>query len=111
MDLAQRHDGLAGSLRGAESKLDMTKWPAPVVRMLLGDLTPEATLVAADDPDPAKKTGQACEVNFFTAELNRLQKHDDEALRLYRVALRDCPRTFVEYRAAGAALRALGVSP
>ena len=106
-DLAQRRNGLAGSLRDAESRLDMTRWPAPVVRMLLGDLTPEATLAAADDPDAAKKAGQVCEANFFTAELDRLQKRDGEALRLYRVSVRDCPRTFVEYHAAGAALRAL----
>ncbi|MER8592921.1 hypothetical protein NKH33_15090 [Mesorhizobium sp. M1182] len=41
----------------------------------------------------------------------RLDGRDDEALRRYRLAERDCPHDFIEYVAAGNALRALGVSP
>jgi len=47
-----------------------------------------------------------CEANFYSAELNDLQGHSDEALRLYRLAASDCPKDFYEVIAANAALRA-----
>ncbi|WP_292206521.1 hypothetical protein [Mesorhizobium sp.] len=111
LDMAKRRNAMAGYLREAASKLDMTKWPAPVVHMLLGEQTPAAVLAAADDLDVTTKTGQVCEANFYTAELNRLQGHDDEALRLYKIAVSNCPRNFDEYRAARLALRELGMLP
>ena len=43
----------------ATTQLDMTKWPAPVVRLFLGQMTEEAVFTAAaDDPDPKKKKDQ-----------------------------------------------------
>ncbi|UDL92935.1 tetratricopeptide repeat protein [Mesorhizobium sp. PAMC28654] len=111
LDLAERHNGSAGHLRETTAKLDMTKWPAPVIRMLLGETTPVETLAAADDPNPSKKRDNLCEVNFYTAELNRLQGHGDAALPLYRLAVSDCPKNFVEYRGANAALRMSAKSP
>lgn len=81
--------------------------------MFLCEQTPEAALAAADDPVPvpAKKRGNLCEANLYVAEFYRLDGRDDEALRRYRLAVRDCPHDFIEYVAAGNALRALGVSP
>ncbi|MER9849710.1 tetratricopeptide repeat protein [Mesorhizobium sp. M0106] len=112
-DLAERRSGGASHLRQAASRLDMARWPAPLVRMFLGEQTPEAALAAADDPVPvpAKKRGNLCEANLYVAEFYRLDGRDDEALRRYRLAVRDCPHDFIEYVAAGKALRALGVSP
>ena len=106
LDLARRHNGQPSILR--EARLDMTKWPAPLVRMLLGDQTPEMALADADDPDSATKNEHVCEANVFIAEFQRLQHHDDEALRLYRLALSGCPRDFMEYTAATSALRVMG---
>ncbi|TIP35037.1 MAG: tetratricopeptide repeat protein, partial [Mesorhizobium sp.] len=110
LDLANRRAGLGSHLQGWIGKVDMTKWPAPVARMLLGKQTPADTLKAADDPDATTKTGQVCEANFYTAELSRLQGQNDEALQLYRAAVSGCPKGFYEYQAAKAALRELGVS-
>jgi len=109
LDLARRRNGQPSILRDA--KLDMTKWPAPLIRMLLSDQTPEMALAAADDPDATKKDEQVCEANFYIAELQRLQHRDDEAVRLYRLALRDCPRDFIEITAATNALRVMGKAP
>ncbi|WP_197507486.1 tetratricopeptide repeat protein [Mesorhizobium sp. AA23] len=110
-DLAERHAGGQSELRAATGKLDMTKWPAPVARMLLGDLAPAEVLAAADDPNPQTRQGQVCDANFYTAELSRLQGHSDEAVRLYRLAVSDCPKSFVEYRGATMALKALYALP
>ncbi|WP_051370976.1 hypothetical protein [Mesorhizobium loti] len=94
-----------------DAKLDMTKWPAPLVRMLLGEQTPEAVLALADNPDATKKSEQVCEANFYIAEFQRMQHHDEEALRLYRLALSGCPHDFIEYTAATNALRVMGKAP
>ena len=76
--------------------------------MFLGRKTPAEALSEAVAQDKATGAGQVCEANFYTAEFNRLQAHDDEALRLYRLAASTCPKGFIEQAGAIAALRALG---
>ncbi|MGX7873931.1 hypothetical protein ACVDG5_015305 [Mesorhizobium sp. ORM6] len=89
----------------------MSKWPAPVVKMLLGQKTFAEALADAGTGDPALTIGQVCEANFYTAEFDRLQARNDEALRLYRLAAGTCPKGYVEYRGAIAGLRSLGMLP
>lgn len=55
LDIVSNRSNLRGRLAQAVSQLDMTKWPAPVVRLYLGQMTPEAVLAAADDPKPETK--------------------------------------------------------
>jgi len=109
LDLVRRREGLPSILE--DTKLDMTKWPGPVVRMLMGELTLEATVAAADRSDATVRKERTCEANFYAAEFLRLQHHDGEALRLYRLALDDCPRDFIEYTATVMALRSSGNAP
>jgi lipoprotein NlpI len=89
----------------------MTAWPAPVIRMFLGQLTPAAALAAADDPDADTKTGQICEANFYSGELALQTGGKDEATRLFKLASSGCPKGFNEYAAANAELKALGAAP
>ena len=70
---------------GASSKIDMTPWPAPIIRMFLGRMPPAAVLAAADDPDAKKKKNQVCEANFYSGELALRQGAKDEAARLFRL--------------------------
>ena len=98
-------------LSQAISTIDMTKWPAPVIRMFLGQMTPAAVLAAADDPDATKKKGQVCEANFYSGELALRQGAKDEATRLFRLAASDCPKDFIEWPAANAELKSLGAMP
>jgi lipoprotein NlpI len=77
----------------------MTVWPAPVIRLFLGQMTPAAVLVATDDPDARKKPGQLCEVRFYSGELALRQGAKDEAARLFRLAAGDCPEFFIEWSA------------
>ncbi|MER8511015.1 tetratricopeptide repeat protein [Mesorhizobium sp. M0894] len=110
-DLAELRGGGASHLRRVASKLDMTRWPAPLVRMFLGEQSPEAALAAADDLVPSRRRGNLCEANFYAAEFHQLKGNADKALRHYRLAVRHCPRDFTEYVAATKSLRALGVTP
>ena len=91
----------------------MRKWPAPVIRVFLGQTTTAAVLAAAEDADAKTKKGQVCEANFYIGELALQQGANEEATRLFRLAAADCPRDsdFVEGPAAYAELKALGVSP
>ena len=91
------------------SKIDMTKWPAPVIRLYLGQMTPEAVLAAAaDDADSTTKKGQVCEANFYSGELALQKGTKEDATRLFGLAAADCPKGFIEWSAANAELKALG---
>jgi len=110
LDIIGQRNNVPSRLSQAISTIDMTAWPSPIIRMFLGQMTPAAVLAAADDPDATKKQGQVCEANLYSGEL-ALQAHlKAEAARLFRLAASDCPKTFVEWRAANAELKALGAA-
>jgi tetratricopeptide (TPR) repeat protein len=111
LEIARKRSGQPGQLAESAGQLDMEKWPAPLIRLFLGDETLDAVLVAADDPSAAKKKGQICEANFYAGELALNQGATDEAVRLLHLAADGCPRTFVEWPAANADLRRLNTKP
>ena len=111
LDIVAQRSNAPSRLSEAISTTDMTAWPAPVIRMFLGQMPPAAVLAAANDPDGMKKKGQVCEAIFYTGELALRQGAKNEAARLFRLAAGDCPRTFIEWFAANAELKALGVAP
>jgi lipoprotein NlpI len=89
----------------------MAKWPAPVIRLFLGQSTSGAVLAAADDPDADTKKGLVCDANFFMGELALQQGTKEEAARLFRLAAADCPRHKVARTGAVGELKALGMTP
>ena len=109
--LAERRDNLPSELPQLATQLDMTTWPAPVVRLFLGDLSADAVLAAAANPNSKIMQGQVCEANFYTGELKLLDHAKVEALRLFQLAASNCPRSFDEWRAANAELRRLNANP
>jgi len=109
-DIIEQRDNIPSHLPQAISKIDMTAWPAPIVSMFLGQMTPAAVLAAADDPDEAKKKGKLCEVNFYSGEFVLRQGSKDEAMRLLRLAASGCPLGSLERMAAKAELKAGGVT-
>ncbi len=111
VDIASQRNNLPSRLAQTSSRIDMTVWPAPVIRLFMDQMTPAAVLAAADDPDATKKKGQVCEANFYSGELSLTKGLKDEATRLFRLAASDCPHSFNEWDAANAELKALGVVP
>jgi len=109
-EIVARRSNLPSVLAEKTAELVMTKWPAPVVRMFLGEMAPEGVLAAADDADPRVQKGQVCEANFFTGEL-ALQRSTEEATRLFGLVVAGCPKNFIEWSAAKAELKALGINP
>jgi tetratricopeptide (TPR) repeat protein len=111
LDLARRRAGLASELADRAKLLDMSKWPAPIVRLLLGQETPDAVLAAADRGGPAVRRMRRCEASFFAGELMLDQGRNVDAMRLIDRALAECPRASGERSVAQAQARVLSVMP
>ena len=109
LDLTRRRHNLPSNLLKATEQLDMTQWPMPVLRLFLGQATPTMVHAAANDANPTIRRGQICEANFFIAEWMLLRGDTEEAMRLYRLAVSDCPRNYLEWNAANAELSRLGL--
>lgn len=110
LDIAEARSKVPSTLARAVDKLNMKIWPAPVIRLYLGQMTPDAVLAAADDQDAAKKASQVCEANFYSGEWALRQGDKNEAARRFGVAARDCPKSLIEANAAALELRALSAS-
>jgi tetratricopeptide (TPR) repeat protein len=111
IDIIDQRRNAASRLPQAISHIDMTRWPAPVIRLFLGQTTPAVVLAAAEDADAATKRGQVCEANFYSGELALQHGAKAEAARLFRLAAAGCTRDFVEGSAGGAELNALDGNP
>ena len=68
----------------------------------------EAVLAAADDKNQFTKRGQICEANFYIGQSALIKGAKNDAIRFFRLAANDCPRSFIEWDAAKAELKALG---
>jgi len=110
LDLAERRDNHSSQLPDVAKQLNMTAWPAPIVKLLLGDLTADAVFADTADPSPETMRAEICEANFYSAELALLQRRTEEALRQLHLAANGCPRSFVEWRGAIAELARLGAN-
>ena len=108
--VAKRSDQ-SSRLNEAAKQLDATKWPAPVVSLFLGTMTPEQVLDAADDADPGeeKRRRSARRISMLPSAL--LQSGSkEEALKLFEQAAADRPKTFIEKQAADVELSSLRAS-
>ena len=110
LEILNRRSNLQGRLAEASAQLDMTAWPAPLIRLYLGQTTPEAAFAAADDADPNRKRSQTCEATFFVAQFELQRGAKGEAARLFRLAASDCSIRLIRANAK-AELDALGAQP
>ena len=110
-EIVDRRSNLPSRLSEAISQIDMTKWPAPIIRLYLGQIAPEAVLVAAQDSNANKKREQLCEANFYLGELALQRGTKNEAVRLFGVAAAECRKNVNMWADAQAELRALGAQP
>jgi len=111
LDVVSQRSNLPSRLKELSAKTDMRVWPAPVIRLYLGQLTPDALRAAASDPDPVTKRGRVCEVNFYTGELALIRGKKDDAIKLFTAASSDCPLSWSDWESANAELKALGTPP
>jgi lipoprotein NlpI len=111
LDIVNKRSNLRSRLVEATGQIDMTKWPAPVVRLFLGQMTAGAVLAAADDADADVKRRRVCEANFFLGELALQQGTKEAATRLFQLATTDCPKGRSAWTGAAGELKTLGITP
>jgi lipoprotein NlpI len=111
VDIVSQRNNLPSRLAQTSSRIDMTVWPAPVIRLFMDQMTPAAVLAAADDPDATRKKNQVCDAFFFSGEFSLTKGLKDDATRLFRLAASDCPHGLNSWGAANAELKALGAVP
>jgi lipoprotein NlpI len=111
VDIVSRRNNLPSRLAQASSRIDMTVWPAPVVKLFMDQTKPADVLAAANDSDATRKKGRVCAANFYSGEFSLMKGLKDEATRFFRLAASDCPYRFNERGEANAELKALGVVP
>jgi lipoprotein NlpI len=83
------------------------EWPAPVLRAYLGDISPEAALLAAAHADPRKQVEQRCETYYYLGQWRVIRSEQEQAVINLRSAQSQCPTTFLEYTGATAELKRL----
>jgi lipoprotein NlpI len=110
LDIVARRNNVSSKLSQATEKLDMTAWPAPVIRLFLGQTSAAAVVAAADDPNADKKKTRVCEANFYAGELSLRDGMKDEASRLFTQTANNCSHAMIEWCAANAELKALGAT-
>jgi lipoprotein NlpI len=108
LDLSRAKAGKTdGDLAERASKLDPSKWPAPVINVFLGKSTPDQAAQAAALGDAKTQQGQTCEVNFYVGEWQLLHQNAAMAKPMLEAAASSCPHEFVEWPAANAELKRL----
>jgi tetratricopeptide (TPR) repeat protein len=108
LDIANKRSNLPSRLADATSQVDMTKWPAAIIRFYLGQLNREAVFAAVDDSDPVAKKRELCEANFYVGQWELQRNDKDEAMRLFRLAAEGCPVTSEVWYAAKVEMKAAG---
>jgi tetratricopeptide (TPR) repeat protein len=102
---------LAQTRRPAPAEADLrarlasapSEWPAPVARMLLGEIDLAAARAQAAD------AGERCEADFYFAASRLGRDASEVSADRLRAALGECPPAFIEYEGAKAALRRLAL--
>jgi lipoprotein NlpI len=106
--LAQARAGLdyKSELTQNAARLDLGKWPGPLVKLYL-DQAPLREVVDAAAADRDTLKNRMCEADFYNAEWNLLKGDKGTARPLLQSAIDNCPHEFIEHDAARAELQRL----
>jgi lipoprotein NlpI len=111
LDIAKRRNKQPSDLTQVTTRLNMSSWPAPVLLLFAGRLTPHDVLVAAQHIDPTVSATRLCEAYFYGGELMLSRGDKDEGAHAFKLALKNCLPSVDEFVAATAELKALGQTP
>ena len=109
-DIALARAGQPGRLRANSAGVDMDKWPAPLVKAWLDEMTPQEALDAATDTDAKTQRDMLCDAHFYLGEREMARNNKAAGLQHLRRAAADCPSTVVEYDVARAELAAIAAA-
>jgi lipoprotein NlpI len=106
VQVAAMRSGFRGT--SLTTTLPPTQWPAPVVQMFTGKISPEEAIAAADNPDPTTYLEQKCEVYFYAGEYYMAHNDTDRARVAFESAVATGVREFLEYDWARRELELMG---
>ena len=104
----QRHDD-AQELASVAAAADLSKWPGPVLKFDLGQMTADDVMKAAANADANTQKWQVCEANYFTGEDALFHHQRTTALAHLKAARDDCPKGYSAYAAVLMELKRLEV--
>lgn len=108
LDIATRRNNQPSQIAQTAKHLNMSAWPAPLVFMFGGQMTPHDVAVAAQSIDPLVTQARLCDAYFYTGELMLAKGDKDQATGLFQHALKKCPKSVDEYSASVAELKTMG---
>jgi lipoprotein NlpI len=110
VDIASRRAGEDGThvLDELLAEMDAQKWPAPVLGMLRGTVSPEEVIALASSPDPRQALPQECEAYFYAGELYLLRGETLPARAAFTAAVQTGVIDYLEYDWALRELELLG---
>ena len=100
LDIIGDRNGIRSSLARRSEKFDMTKWPGPIVKLYMGDLTPAAVLAAADQSEVNVRTLHTCQANFYIGMLKLRAGAKTDAAKYLREAVSKCRPADIEHHAS-----------
>lgn len=93
-----------GILLPYNGKIDISKWPGPLLALYAGALTAGQVSDAAKAAGGRTGAGETCEAAFYIGELRLLRNDPKGARESLQGAVRSCPHSFDEYYGAAAEL-------
>lgn len=99
VDIAERRAGGAGTLAVDDllAQSEPAHWPAPVLGMLRGKLSPEAAVAAVQMGDPRKALFLRCEAQFYAGQVHLLQGDQARARMAFEAAVATGAVEYLEY--------------
>jgi lipoprotein NlpI len=96
--------GDAPELSANAAKINLSKWPGPVISLYRGNASPDQVLAAGAAAEAEEPKNQKCEADFYVGQYLAANKKPDEGRRLMAAARDTCPGDFYEIRLAEIAL-------
>jgi tetratricopeptide (TPR) repeat protein len=103
----QGHDD-AQQLAPVAQAADLSKWPGPLLKLVLGQIEADEVMAAAANAETNAQKRQVCEANYFTGEDALLHNQQTTAMARFKAARDGCPKGNIGYAEALAELRRLG---
>lgn len=95
----------SAELAGYAAKLDLTKWPGPVINLFLGRSTLKQVVAAAATGDKSEQADNQCLAAFYLGEYDLLHKQAAAAKQSLQKAVAICPHSYNVYVSAVAELK------
>jgi len=98
---------ILGAQRARDGTTGMTRWPAPVVKYMMGQMQAEEVRAQAKEGDPSRLAERVCDVDFYLAEVELAHSNVGAARPMLQNAADKCPFASFERMGATAELQRL----